>query len=142
MKYDDASWHYGGDFPENLPTEAGATHIGMFVTWCLLNDLGGELHTDELPESLAILRERKNTPGQWFIENCDEKFTDEDLNEIGNAFTHFFYASDEAPYYSVYENCLGENIEHLYEVPDTWESYDKLAPFLSENFQSWIKNQG
>ena len=24
MKYDDASWHYGGNFPKDLPTEAGA----------------------------------------------------------------------------------------------------------------------
>ena len=23
MKYDDASWHYGGDFPADLPQEAG-----------------------------------------------------------------------------------------------------------------------
>src|SRR6266404_3538306 len=36
MKYDDASWHYGGDFPEDLPREAGATHTGMFVAWALL----------------------------------------------------------------------------------------------------------
>ena len=28
-KYDDASWHYGGDFPDDLPEENGATHIGM-----------------------------------------------------------------------------------------------------------------
>ncbi|WP_262497415.1 DUF7832 domain-containing protein [Pedobacter caeni] len=28
-KYDDASWHYGGDFPKDLPQINGATHIGM-----------------------------------------------------------------------------------------------------------------
>ncbi|WP_265102660.1 hypothetical protein [Acinetobacter sp. 'aerobic (ED)'] len=39
MKYDDASWHYGGDFPADLPQEAGATHIGMFLTWMLLQTL-------------------------------------------------------------------------------------------------------
>lgn len=26
MKYDDASWHYGGEFPDDLPPTAGATH--------------------------------------------------------------------------------------------------------------------
>ena len=31
MKYDDASWHYNGDFPTDLPVEAGATHIGLAV---------------------------------------------------------------------------------------------------------------
>jgi hypothetical protein len=52
MKYDDASWHYGGDFPKDLDDMAGATHIGMFVAWCLLNGLGGALHTEEFPEDL------------------------------------------------------------------------------------------
>jgi len=41
MKYDDASWHYGGDFPDDLPDEAGATHTGMFLAWALLSGLGG-----------------------------------------------------------------------------------------------------
>ena len=31
MKYDDASWHYGGDFPADLPQAAGATHIVMVI---------------------------------------------------------------------------------------------------------------
>ncbi|MGN6118448.1 MAG: DUF7832 domain-containing protein, partial [Rhodanobacter sp.] len=43
MKYDDASWHYGGDFPKDLPDEAGATHTGMFVAWALLSGLAGQI---------------------------------------------------------------------------------------------------
>jgi len=140
MKYDDASWHYGGDFPKDLEDEAGATHIGMFLTWCLLNGLAGELHVEELPDELAKLRDREETPGQWFIRNCDEKFTDEDLNEIGNNFTAFYYASDRAPYLGVYESTLGLNVSHLYAVPDTWDSYDRLALKLSLAFKKWSKN--
>jgi hypothetical protein len=140
MKYDDASWHYGGDFPKNLKDEAGATHIGMFLTWCLLNGLAGELHVEELSDDLAKLKDREETPGQWFIRNCDEKFTDEDLNEIGNKFTEFYYASDNAPYLGVYESTLGSNVSHLYAVPDTWDSYDKLALKLSLAFKKWSKN--
>ncbi len=29
MKYDDASWHYGGEFPADSPDEFGGTHIGL-----------------------------------------------------------------------------------------------------------------
>jgi len=47
MKYDDASWHYDGEFPADLPPEAGATHIGMYLAWCLLNELAGPLYTDD-----------------------------------------------------------------------------------------------
>ena len=42
-KYDDAYWHYRGEFPTELPASAGATHIGMFVAWALLAGLGREL---------------------------------------------------------------------------------------------------
>ena len=140
MKYDDASWHYGGDFPEDLSDEAGATHIAMFVAWCLLNGLAGELHTEDLPEDLEKLKNKEETPGQWFIKNCDEKFTDEDLNEEGNLFAQYYYAADEAPYLDVYENILGNSVPHLYAVPDTWESYEKLAPVISAGFGEWKQN--
>ena len=140
MKYDDASWHYGGDFPDELNDEAGATHIGMFVAWCLLNGLAGEIHEEEFPDDLAKLKNREETPGQWFIRNCDEKFTDEDLNELGNKFAEHYYAADDAPYLDVYESVLGVGVTHLYAVPDTWESYDKLAPIISSGFNQWSSN--
>ena len=38
-KYDDASWHYEGDYPEDLPTANAATHIGMFLAGVLKWDL-------------------------------------------------------------------------------------------------------
>ena len=84
MKYDDASWHYGGDFPAGLPPEAGATHIAMFLGWAVLNGLAGEYHTADAADELARLQRREVTPTQWFIHACDEKFTDEDLNDEGN----------------------------------------------------------
>lgn len=138
MKYDDASWHYGGDFPAELNEEAGATHIGMFVAWCLLNGLAGEIHTEDYPDALEKLRNREQTPGQWFLEHCDEKFTDEDLSELGNKFTQQYYAADDAPYLTVYETLLGQGFSHLYAVPDTWESYDRLAIKISQDYSEWI----
>ena len=60
MKYDDASWHYGGKFPKNLPPEAGATHTGMFVAWALLNGLAGELYSTDFPDQIPKLVSRSN----------------------------------------------------------------------------------
>jgi hypothetical protein len=140
MKYDDASWHYGGDFPAHLNREAGATHIAMFVTWCLLNGLAGEIHTREFPVDLEKLKNREESPGQWFIRCCDEKFTDEDLNELGNSFAQFYYAAEAAPYLTEYELSFGEDLPHLYAVPDTWGSYEKLEPQISAAFAKWMVN--
>ena len=47
MKYDDASWHSEGDFPDDLPEEAGGTHIGMFFAWALLSGMGGDEDKDD-----------------------------------------------------------------------------------------------
>ena len=51
-KYDDASWHYGGDFPKDLPIEAGATHTGMFLALAR----SGNLRTTQARARSAIRR--------------------------------------------------------------------------------------
>ena len=47
MKYDEASWHYGGDFPADLPASAGATHIGLFLAWMLIKGFASEELADD-----------------------------------------------------------------------------------------------
>lgn len=146
LKYDDASWHYSGDFPSHLPSEAGATHIGMFVSWAILNGLGGTIHTEDFPAELAKLNNRELTPGAWFIGACDEKFTDEDLNAEGNAFAEAYFANDaglktgSANYLGDYEAAF-PGLDSLYRVPDTWDSYEKIAPIISRRILKW-RNSG
>ena len=38
MAIDRMDWHYGGDYPEGLPTENGGTHIGFYLTWIIQNN--------------------------------------------------------------------------------------------------------
>jgi hypothetical protein len=139
MKYDDASWHYGGDFPSDLPADAGATHIAMFLAWALLHGLAGELHTDDLPETLQQLRQRAITPTEFFLRACDEKFTDEDLSDEGNAFAEHYYKSGDkwGNYLDDYAASLGQEGRSLYHVADTWENYDRLAPVIQKRFEEW-----
>lgn len=134
MKYDDASWHYGGDFPDDLPAEAGATHIGMFVAWGMLNGYAGALYTEDFPEELTSLLERRRTPGQFLIECCDEKFVDEELNDEGNAFAEAYFQDQ---YLTDYENALAVDLPTCYHVADTWENFDKLSPVIARRFGEW-----
>lgn len=140
MKYDDASWHYGGDFPEDLPVEAAATHIGMFVAWAATAGLIGELHRIDSSNLLARLLDRSMTPGAWFVVASDEKFTDEDLNAEGNAFAADYYletATDHRPpnylddFFDVFEEF------EAYRVPDTWVSFERLKPLLDQRLAEW-----
>jgi hypothetical protein len=146
MKYDDASWHYGGDFPEDLPESAGATHIALFVAWAMLNGLAGDLHV-EAPHEIEELRSRSATPVDWFIRWCDEKFTDEDLSAEGNAFALAYYASSSGlltspgHYLADYEKTFA-GVRDLYSVPSSWESYDRLTPVLARRFKAWSSDRG
>lgn len=147
MKYDDASWHYGGaDFPENLPESAGGVHIAMFLAWAVLNGLAGDLHVKEFADELAELRARTVTPTEWFMANCDGKFTAEDLNEEGNRFALAYYqVREDGPrptdicYIFDYEATFPE-IEGSYDVPDDWATFERLAPIIQARFQAWRKS--
>jgi len=137
MKYDDASWHYGGDFPPDLPDEAGATHTGMFVAWALLSGLGGELHTVECPEDLETLLARGLTPGAFFLKFCDGKFTDEDLSEEGNAFAKHYFKFEGDGFLNDYTDALPDNLPSLYHAPDSWATYELLKPVFDKRLNQW-----
>jgi hypothetical protein len=142
MKYDDASWHYGGKFPADLPPEAGATHTGMYLAWALLSGMAGDSHIEEMPESLSGLRAREKTPGAFFLAMCDGKFTDEDLNELGNLFTSEYFDYERGRYLADYESTLAQGLTELYYVQDSWQNYERLAPVLDARFNEWKKSKG
>lgn len=146
VKYDDASWHYGGDFPARLPPNAGATHIAIFVAWAVLNGLAGEYHTKDAADDLALLKRRDVTPTQWFIRVCDEKFTNEDLNEEGNSFASSYYGngeglrSSDGSYLDDYCDAF-PRAASLYDMDDSWSSFEVLAPRLSSRLEAWRGSQ-
>ena len=138
MSIDRADWHYDGDFPADLPIENGATHIGMYLTWIIKNNLQGELLDEEMPEAIADLKKRKINGRDFLLDYCDEKLTEDDLSEEGLAFTEDYYSD---AYISDYEAILAKNLASIYHVEDFWENYDKIAPVISKRFSEWKKNK-
>lgn len=142
-KYDDASWHYGADnFPKHLPQEAGATHTGMFVAWAFLSGLAGSIHVEGFTEDIQKLQTRTVTPGVFFYEVCDGKFTDEDLNDDGNRYASSYFDFEKGQYLKDYEALLGGDVEDLYSVEDTWANFDRLRPLLDQRFNEWRAQHG
>lgn len=125
MSIDRAEWHYSGDYPEGLPQENASTHIGMFLAWIIINDLVSQEHLDNLKPELDKVKQRQITGRDFFINQCDEKFWESDLNENGLSFTKVYY-DDGDP-----ENTFGDFIddyvdvfedidcETIYEIPNT-----------------------
>ncbi|MDY0931494.1 hypothetical protein [Chryseobacterium sp. CFBP8996] len=149
-KYDDASWHYGGDFPEGIPEKNSATHTGMFLNWCINNNL----HSDELKEDCEIeiesLKKREITGAEFIIESMDGKFSEYDLNDLGNSFAKDYYADETdfadkfssfaTDYINIFDTVAEENdfeYETFYHIEDTYENYDVMKQIIDYRFQEW-----
>jgi hypothetical protein len=130
---DRADWHYGGDYPKELPTENAGTHIGMFINWIIDNDLIGTVHLQDSKQGIEDVKTKKINGRDFLFEYCDEKFWADDLSEEGLEFTKNYYQNPndlEEPYGQYiddYEKILGTDFESLYEVPNTWENYAVMA---------------
>jgi hypothetical protein len=97
--YDDASWHYDGEFPKGLPPEAGATRIGIFLAWAIHRDLVAAAFREGAPEAFESGAQTGETGAQFLMQQCDEQLIDEDLSEEGSAFAQAYY---EQKYYTDY----------------------------------------
>ena len=135
MKYDDASWHAQSEDGARALSGAGATHIGMFLAWAINARLAAKLD-NVWQQDIEVLRRREMTPGAWLAHYCDGKFSDAMLGVEGNAFAEVYY-EDEGEYLRDYARRLGAEVGSLYDVPDTWETYDQLAPVLDHRLAQW-----
>lgn len=134
--YDRADWHYGGDYPPDLPPENGGIHIGLFLAWAIHRGLQGEFHDAESATTLEAVRQRRMTGREFLFQECDEKFGAEQLNHEGNQFAHSYYAPDGG-YMADYYATLGKGLPSLYHVADTWANFDLLALVIDKRYQTW-----
>jgi hypothetical protein len=145
MAIDRADWHFGGNFPEELPDENGGTHIGMFLAWIIHNGLQGSFHNEESADELAAVRSRSMTGREFLFTACDGKFWTEDLNDVGNQFAAAYYSGEGGQAYGQYiedyEAALTSDLPTLYHVEDTWLNYDLIAPVISQRFAEWQANR-
>ncbi|WP_265427216.1 hypothetical protein [Chryseobacterium sp. YIM B08800] len=149
-KYDDASWHYSEDFPEGIPEKNSATHTGMFLNWCINNDLVSEEFKEDAGEEIEKLKRREITGADFVIESMDGKFSEYDLNDLGNSFAKDYYADETdfadkfssfaTDYINIFDTLAEENdfeYETFYHIEDTYENYDLMKQIIDHRFQEW-----
>ena len=129
MGYDRMDVHYN----ENLPAENGGTHIGMFLTWIIQNNLIGEFHLENSPDGLTKVHNKEWTGRDFLINECDGKFWEEDLNEEGNEFAEYYYYDFTSDYYKAFE----VTDSSVYTVENSWENYEKIKPILDKRYLEW-----
>ncbi len=147
MAIDRMDWHYDSVEENDLPENNAGTHIGMFLTWIIDNDLLGEFHTEDESSLKYIkkVKDREISGREFLIDMCDEKFWEEDLSEIGYEFVKDYYEDDEslfankyASYFEDYEE-LFENYETIYHTENSWENYNKLKLILDKRYKEWCE---
>lgn len=141
MKYDDASWHSEGDFPDDLPESAAATHIGLYFAWAVLAGLGSEELLDDFDDEIEQLKSRAATPAS-LIKCMDGKMIDEDLSEEGNSFTQSYYVEASGSglgkaFLDDYDILSSKNQASYYHIADSWENYDLLKPVFDKRLAWW-----
>jgi len=137
MKFDDASWHYGGDFPKGQPEEYGGTHIALFLKWCFIKGWAGELHMKEEPDAVQAVINGTMSATDFFFRYCDGKLIDEMLSESGNAFAELYYG-DDGLYLDDYANSFGDL---MYVKPEAAHDFAKYSAILNARLKSGIQTK-
>jgi hypothetical protein len=142
MPIDRMDWHYNGDFPDDLPLESGGTHIGLYLTWIINNNLVSGKHLKEDGESIDLVKRRQLTGRDFLMNVCDEEFGADDLNEEGLKFTRYYYGdeNDMKDYIIDYLEALAGELESVYHVSNTWDNYDKISKVIDRRYTEWKQN--
>ncbi len=134
MKYDDASWHYDGNFPAGQPQEHGGTHIALFLKWCFSKGWAAELHSDEAPEAVARVISGELSATEFLFNYCDGQITDEDLSDEGNLIAQQYYG-DDGLYLQDYSDHFGDL---MYVAPESEHDFAKFCSILDARVESGV----
>lgn len=134
MKYDDASWHAGGDFPEDSPEQYGGTHIALFLRWCFIRGWASDLHLQGEREDTRRVIDGTLSATEYLFKYCDGQLTELDLNEEGNAFAAQYYGDD-----GLYLEDYAEHFSELmYVAPESAHDFDKFCAVLDARWKSGV----
>ncbi|MGL6212081.1 MAG: hypothetical protein ACRC14_19825 [Paracoccaceae bacterium] len=137
MKYDDASWHSDGEFPEASPEEYAGTHIALFVKWCFLRGWAGEELLEDCPDDVARVISGQMSATDFLFKNCDGKLADADLNPEGNAFASEYY-SESGSYTDDYAKHFDG---FVYLRPESDHDFAKFTAMVDERLLAFLQSQ-
>lgn len=138
MKYDDASWHHGGEFPASSPEEYGGTHIALFLKWCFVKGWAGELHLEEEPDAVQNVIDGEMSATEFLFNYSDGKLIDESLSAEGRAFAQRYYG-DKGLYLADYTEHFGEL---MYVASEAEHDFAKFSALLNARLESDILTEG
>lgn len=136
VKFMDTSWfeqaieHYNDASQRDI-----MRLLGFYFCWAACSDLLSELHLNDLELNVEALKKRDTSPLS-VIDHIDTKLGEEDFNERGQLFSAEYLVKR---YFEDFTKAfLEETLEtHPFDVNDSWENYEKIAPRIEKRFDAW-----
>jgi hypothetical protein len=124
-------------WPSYWPRIMAATFNAPYIVWLLLNGHASPALVNRLGDSLDKLHNRSTTPGAFYFHDLAGRFDDRMLSKEGVAFTHFYFSGDSRCYLDDYMAAIPGRYPSFVEYPDSWESFDFVAPRIAERWSAW-----
>ena len=133
-KLDDVSWHLDGDsFPEGLPEENAATHMGCFVAWAIKRGLWDVSMFEGSEQAIDAVAQGRLSGRDFVLQECDGKLLSQMLTGEGEAFAKQCYD----PYIKDYRQVLVKGLASDYLVQDSADNQLKIDTVLDRSFERW-----
>ena len=136
-EYDLWQWHIEGAFPKDQLPEQGYVHIGIYLAWLIHHDMvdQGWVARAGVGRAVAAIAARDETPCA-LRDLTDGRLASDMLTNDGAQFTAAYYAP-EYGYPRDWRWILGRRADR-YDVPDGWETYDRIAPLIERRHAAWV----
>jgi hypothetical protein len=137
IEYDRWKWHTEGDFPKDQMPEQGYVHIGMYVAWLIRADMldPAWVARSGVHRAMAAVTDGSET-ATALRDMTDGALTSEMLSAEGRAFTSAYYAP-EYGYSRDWRGVFGRRADK-YDVPDDWDTYDRIASLIDRRHDEWV----
>ena len=113
--------------PDDLPVPVGLRRVQRPGSAAAANDLVDTERTNTAP-----LLARSITPGKFLVDQCCGEINSADVTARGAAFCEAAYRQYLRVYDAIPEIA---RCEVSYAAPDTWETYDAVAPVIQEAYE-------
>jgi hypothetical protein len=135
MTHDKAKWHFEGEFPRELDEHQAYVPGGLLMAWVTARGMVSEMAAEDFADELARLRARSITGAQAYG-LLGGVLESDLLDDEADAFFTAYLDPDSGSYWTDY-GALTTGLPSQYHVPDTWASYDRIAPSIDASFARW-----
>jgi len=138
--FDNADWHYNGDFPSELSAYQACVHTGFYVGWLLKQSLFTEQFTKINETEITKFLNREITAVAFYRDQMDGLFESTDLKDEGIEFTKYYFNEDfsKSLYISDYIALFCAHVPTVYHVQDNWDNFDTMKKKIDDRFKEWI----